>query len=404
MPQPRPVTNPAFGARLRDLRAGRRLSLRRLADLVHYSHGYIWDLEEGRKSPSVEAAADLDRVLDAGGQLAALVTIEPAELAAPDPLHRVEQLRRVVTEAISSSVMSEASIEDWERTALEYGRATRYRPAGALLDDLAADFTELTRQLERRHPSSTLLRLTRVTAQMAGLMFLTLIKLDQRGPARAWARTAYVAADEAGDPLLRSWVRAQEAYVHFYCGDLGEALAVAGHAREVAGRAPGVGVALAAALEARAHGVLGNAGATYAAVDAAETALAGLDADSVTASAFGYSEAQLRFHAGNAYTHLGDTAAAGQAHTTALALYDRGDYLDRALVHLDRIDCLARDGDVAGAMAYGTTELAALTGEQRAGMINIRAGEVLAGLPPQQRALPAAAGFRDMLMTSEETR
>jgi hypothetical protein len=73
-------------------------------------------------------------------------------------------------------------------------------PAGLLLGELAADVVELQRVLARRHTASALRRLTRITAQLAGLMFLTLIKLDVPLAARNWARTARVAADEAGDP------------------------------------------------------------------------------------------------------------------------------------------------------------------------------------------------------------
>jgi hypothetical protein len=63
-------------------------------------------------------------------------------------------------------------------------------------------------------PAGTVLRrLTRVTAQIAGLMLLTLIKLDVPLAARNWARTARVAADEAGDPAIRrSFVHRREGH------------------------------------------------------------------------------------------------------------------------------------------------------------------------------------------------
>src|SRR5687768_68713 len=100
-----------------------------------------------------------------------------------------------------------------------------------MLAELAADFVELQRLLERRHSASAMRRLTRATAQLAGLMFLTLIKLNEPMAARNWARTARVAADEAGDNDTRSWVRAQEAYVHYYAGNLAEAISVARQAQ-----------------------------------------------------------------------------------------------------------------------------------------------------------------------------
>jgi transcriptional regulator with XRE-family HTH domain len=63
----------SFGPRLRELRQGKRLSLRRLGQIVHCSHGYLWDLEVGAKRPSAAVAALLDAALDADGGLSALV-------------------------------------------------------------------------------------------------------------------------------------------------------------------------------------------------------------------------------------------------------------------------------------------------------------------------------------------
>jgi hypothetical protein len=65
---------------------------------------------------------------------------------------------------------------------------------------------------------------------IAGLVCLTLIKMNERIAFRDWARTARLAAIEADDPLTHSWVRAQEAYGHYYSGDLTEAIHVAQHA------------------------------------------------------------------------------------------------------------------------------------------------------------------------------
>ena len=73
MPRRTVVADPAFGHRLKQLRAQRGISLRRLGQLVHCSHGYLWDLEAGTKRPSVSVAALLDGALGADGQLSALV-------------------------------------------------------------------------------------------------------------------------------------------------------------------------------------------------------------------------------------------------------------------------------------------------------------------------------------------
>ena len=311
---------------------------------------------------------------------------------------QVELLRQSLHDGISTGAMTTASLDDWELTARGHGQATRFRPAGVLLLELTADIADLQRALARRQTSSSLRRLTRVTAQMAGLMFLTLIELDERPAARSWARTARVAADEAGDPTISAWVRAQEAYVHYYSGDLVEAVAVARHAQALAGRTICAGLPLAAALEARAHAALGHEPEARVALDRAGTAVDQLDPDVLVPSAFGYNEAQLRFHEGNALTHLHDTTAARVAADRALALYPPSDYLDRTLVQLDQATCLTYDGDVPTGLAQATTAVMRLTDQQRTGMILARARDVLGHLPRRYRALPAAREFRDLLM------
>jgi hypothetical protein len=56
-----------------------------------------------------------------------------------------------------------------------------------------------------RHPPTAV---TRTAAHVSGLMCLTLIKLDERAAFRDWARTARIAASEAGDPVTHSWLQA----------------------------------------------------------------------------------------------------------------------------------------------------------------------------------------------------
>jgi hypothetical protein len=130
----------------------------------------------------------------------------------------------------------------------------------------------------------------------------------------------------------------------------------------------------------------------------AETVLGQLDEGSRAASAFGYNEAQFRFHEGNAFTHLHDTAAAWIAQERALELYPEQDYLDRALIQLDRASCLAHDGDINTASSLVTSTITRLTDDQRAGLVNVRAREILMALPSKQKSLPSVRELRDVLM------
>ncbi|MGH3993462.1 MAG: hypothetical protein ACRDSN_13495, partial [Pseudonocardiaceae bacterium] len=194
--------------------------------------------------------------------------------------------------------MSEASLDDWEHTVYQYGLAHGYRSAASLLADLTADFAELRRLLDRRRAILVPTRLTRIVAQMAGLMSATHLRLDQQTAARNWSRTAKVVAAEAGDSKLHAWVLGGEAYAHYYSGNLLEAVHVAAQAQHVANQAPCTGFASTAALEARIHALFGRVKEAHAKLDRAQRALGRMDAASRTPSCFNYNEARFHHHAG----------------------------------------------------------------------------------------------------------
>src|ERR1700750_1631219 len=62
---------PTFGDELRRLRHARGLSIRDLAKIAHHSKTSIGEWETGKKIPTADIAAHLDKALEARGQLAA---------------------------------------------------------------------------------------------------------------------------------------------------------------------------------------------------------------------------------------------------------------------------------------------------------------------------------------------
>jgi tetratricopeptide (TPR) repeat protein len=289
----------------------------------------------------------------------------------------LETMRQDLLASLQSYDDTGSTVEDWEQTALLYGRATRNTPPAILLKDLTADFFELSGCLKKRQSARQQRRLCYVTAQFAGLVSLLLTNVDQYAAARSWGRLARLAADDAADPCLASWVRAQDAYALFYEGrNYRAAIDIAQHAQHISDGRQCAGVALAAALEARASAIIGDTTQTVAAIARAEDALSALDTDSQP-SAFGYNEAQLRFHEGNAFTHLQLTDRAWKAQGRALELYPASDTLDRTLVHLDHATTLAATGETDEAATYATTKLLELQPHQRTDLIMIRARHLL---------------------------
>jgi len=315
----------------------------------------------------------------------------------------VETLRRELADAVDHAAMSDASLDDWEHTVHQYSFAYRYRPPASLLVDLTADFVELSRVLERRRAILVPTRLTRVVAQMAGLMCGAMLRLDQHAAARNWARTAKAVAKESGDSKLHAWVLSQEAYSYFYDGNPVQAVFVAAQAQQVANWTPCPGVVQAAAIEARVHALHGRAEESLAALDRTERALGGLDAEARLPSAFGYDEARFAHHVSTAYTHLGRTTEAASAQDRALTLYLRTDYFNRPLVMLDRADCLIQDDDVPAAVESVKQALCTFSVEQRTPIVDSRAHQVLNQIPAKAATLPALKELYDLLHDTAAT-
>ncbi|PZG07716.1 XRE family transcriptional regulator [Micromonospora craterilacus] len=309
----------------------------------------------------------------------------------------VDGLRRSLNEALSLGPITVAGLDEWERIVTHHGRATRDRSADMLLREIAGDLTELREVIGRRPSASALRRLTGMAAQMSGLMCLVLCRIDERAAAQRWARTARLAAVEAGHPVIQSWVLAQEAHVYYYSADFDETVNLARHAQEVAGQKASVGTVLAAAIEARALAATGRREETRAALGRAEEFLSHLEGDALSHSAFGYSEAQLRFHEENAYTLLGDLKAALAAQDRALELGSPGDYTDWALTRLDRATCLTKTGHASDALDSLAETIGSLDEAKRQGIIAERACLVLDALPAAQRSSSTARDLRALL-------
>jgi transcriptional regulator with XRE-family HTH domain len=379
-----------FGQALRRLRGTR--SVRDLALLASCSKTYVSDLEHGKGKPTPELAAALDRALDAGGELVALASVRPGS----SPLEQAAALQQGLHEALAAGPMTDASLEEWAYTIARHGRATRYRPEAELLPELIADFSDLRLLLTNRHPAAVRRTLTSTAAKMAGLMALTLLKLGDES-SRSWWRTGRAAAAAAEDRTTLSWIYAQESYQAYYSGDMDGAVELARRAQQLAGGLPCVGDALAAPLEARAHATLQRGDAAADALQRAETALERLAPEERIGSAFGYSESQLRFHAGNAWTNLGNTTRARVEQDQALTLYPVEDRTDRALIGLDQAICLALDGDLAAAAHHATQTIVDLPAQHRSALIIYRAEELAARVPQAQQALTEVRVLREIL-------
>jgi tetratricopeptide (TPR) repeat protein len=324
-------------------------------------------------------------------------------------LGAVDGVRRRMDDTLVNASVSPTMLDQWEETALGYGKQYTSTPPLRLLCDVLLDFSEVRRMCEQRQPIELQERLCRLAAQLSGLAGALMINLGDHRLSRSFFRTARTAADETGDRGLRSWVSVREALVPMYYGDPRESLHLARRAQDLAGRTPSAAAAMAPIVEARALGMLVKRGRSDAAASAKRAIARGqavfsqLSKDHVADTAFGYTERQLAFHIGDTYTNMGDHAHAEESLRRALTLYPASSELDRTLISLDRSWCRLQKGEPAEALDTARTIVLALSPGQFTDIIAQRARQLVGAAAAQYGEITAVREFREVLAAPVKT-
>jgi Tetratricopeptide repeat len=324
-------------------------------------------------------------------------------------LGAVDGVRRKMDDTLVNASVSPTMLDQWEETALGYGKQYTSTPPLRLLCDVLLDFSEVRRMCDQRQPIELQERLCRIAAQLSGLAGALMINLGDHRLSRSFFRTARTAADETGDRSLRSWVSVREALVPMYYGDPRESLHLARRAQDLAGRTPSAAAAMAPIVEARALGMLVKRGRSDASGSAKRAIARGqavfgqLGKDQVADTAFGYTERQLAFHIGDTYTNMGDHTHADESLRRALTLYPVNSELDRTLIWLDRATCRLQKGEPDEALHTAKDTVLALSPGQLTDIILQRARQLVGAAVAQYGEINAAKEFREVLTTPART-
>ena len=321
-------------------------------------------------------------------------------------LGAVDRIRRRMDDALLGGTVSATMVDRWEQTAAGYGRQYMTVPPLRLLCDALLDFGDVRRMCEERQPLEFSERLCRLAGQLAGLAGIAMIDLGDQRLARSFFRTARTAADETGDRRLRAWVAVREALVPLYYGDPREAASLAAAAIDLAGRHACVAGVMAPVVEARALARLARLsgrgrrealGRARAALDRAQDSLGDLPAEQTRDTAFGYTERQLLFHAGDTLVMVGDCQGAERAFAQALRQYPAAEFLDSTLVVLGQARCLLECDEPEQALRLGRDTLLGLPAEHRTEVI-LEVGRALGrDAAARYAGLPAVRDFRDAI-------
>lgn len=319
-------------------------------------------------------------------------------------LAEVDMLRQQMDRTLASGTVTEDQMDRLEEMVLRCRRDYLTTPPLPMLCQLMLEFSDVRNLASQRQPGPIQCRLSRVAAALAVLSADALMKLGDIRQARAWYGTAKTAADDTGDPQLRALVRAQEAMLPYYYGNLTETVHLAREAQALGRTRPSSPTALAAAAEGRALARIGDRQGATAALSRAQRIFARIKDLNTGALAFDFTERRLYLYMSGAHAHLPDLRQAQSVHNTALALCQpTAPGIDPALVRLDQATTLARSAREAEACELAAQTLLALPPGQRTTIVFVRARDVRSAIPVGRRRDKALHIFEEALALDAST-
>lgn len=313
-------------------------------------------------------------------------------------LAEVEALRRRMDRTLAAGTVTEGQMDVIDETVLRYRREYVVTPPLPMLCQLMLEFSDVTNLATHRQSATVQRRLSHVTASLAVLAADALMKLGDIRQAHAWYGTATTAADDTADPRLRALVRAQEAMLPYYYGDLAKTVRLAREAQAIGRTTPCSPTALAAAAEGRALARMGDHAGARDALNEAQRIFSKIRATKNDTIAFEFSERRLYLYLSGAHAHLPDHRHGAGIQDRALALHPNpASGIDRALILLDQATCLATAGNASEAHQLTEDTMRELSAQQRTRIIFVRARDVREAIPTDQRRPKIERGFDDLL-------
>ncbi|MFG1751680.1 XRE family transcriptional regulator [Streptosporangium sandarakinum] len=305
-------------------------------------------------------------------------------------LAEVERIRQDLDRTLVAATVSEEQLDRLDEQVLRYRREYVTSAPLPMLYRLMLELSDVRTLVGARQPAMAQRRLLNATVMLALLSADALMKLGDTRQAHTWYGTARTAADDMGDLRLRALVRAQEAMLPYYYGDLAETVRLAREARTLAGSAPSSPAALGAAAEARALARMGEHRAARVALAEAERIFARMPPEGHDHLAFRFSERRLQFYRIGTLIELGEEVDWTPGPSGAYAI-------DPVLILLDRAAHLARGGEVEDACLLAEKALLQVPAEHRTSIVLDRARAVLAEMPPSRHRTAAARRLADLL-------
>lgn len=338
-----------FGDDLKRLLAERGMSLHQAARLAHYDVSYLSRVVNGRKPGSRELAAALDKVLDTGGELAALAEASARQPSADAEL--IELARKADVSDLGSGTL--------ELLDLAVGRMCRDYPAADSAELSARAMKHLhyvTRLLEGRTTLAQHRDLLVIAGWLAALLACTRYDEGKAGTAETARLMTRQFATQAGHGELIAWSFEIAAYFALVEGRYRDTVALSEAGMEHSGT---TSAAVQLTLQAaRGYARMGDTQAREA-LSAGRAVLARLSAPEHPDHHFVFDHGKYEFYVATILTWLGDDETAREHADEVMRQCETagGWPMRLGMTLLDMAVLAGRRGDLDEAVSHGTAAL-----------------------------------------------
>jgi len=293
-----------FSALLRELRRSRGMSLRDLANGIHYNRSYISNVEAGKRLPEKSFAELADRELRASGKLLSCWRAADDERRSRGKLHRALLTARQESEFLAAlddeEIDSEPAGGIIEHLAVSYLN-TPPAPMLAQASQLRSTIIKTLKSHER--PAPLEIEYLIAAGRLSGILAYAALDLGASRDAQMHAAAAFRCAERVGDNELAAWSRGTQGLIARFDGDFEQSLAFV---REGYRKYAGKGTSAPRLLcgEAQSLANLGDsAGTSSALIQAMESRNKVRGKDSLS-GLFSFSEAKQRYYSSSSLIWL----------------------------------------------------------------------------------------------------
>lgn len=292
-----------YGDMQRAMRTKKGLSLNALAGVVHFSKGYLSNIERGHKRPTEDIARACDQALDARGDLITAAHLDEAAGRDSSPWQTAELLRKV-----QASDTAPGTLDTLQATVADLCCQYPYRDATELRTEAHGWLDQLGKLLHKS------VGLREHTELLAGAGWLALLvgcleyDLGMRGAAEATRTAARQLGEEAGHSEIVGWTYEMSAWFALTQGRYTDVITAA-RTGQAADKGHGVHVQLIA-QEAKAHARLGDLAALRDDLDRGRKVLDRLPVPERTDNHFVVDPLKWDFYEMDAYRLAGDDTLA----------------------------------------------------------------------------------------------